>query len=137
MYQGTILNQSRIPIRREQVQPGPVVLADGIVQADNTERIVVLENAPAGGSLSGAATITLPTNAGRGVLEWTQTVAATGVTVASIVICQLAQGVDADENTADMVDLVALSASPAADAITFNATFAIPHSGPMAINWSA
>ena len=45
MYQGTILNQTRIPVKREQVQPGPAVLANGVVQVDNTERIDALETA--------------------------------------------------------------------------------------------
>lgn len=45
MEQGTNLNFSRIPTRRGQVQPGPIVQANGIVQADNTDRIVALEAA--------------------------------------------------------------------------------------------
>ena len=45
MYQGTILNQTRIPVKREQVQPGPVVQANGAVQTDNTDRIDALEAA--------------------------------------------------------------------------------------------
>jgi len=45
MYQGTILNRTRVPVKREQVQPGPVVQADGVVQTDNTDRIDALETA--------------------------------------------------------------------------------------------
>ena len=43
MYQGTILNRTRVPVKREQVQPGPGVQADGTVQTDNTDRIDALE----------------------------------------------------------------------------------------------
>ena len=43
MYQGTILNRTRVPVKREQVQPGPVVQANGVVQVDNTDRIGALE----------------------------------------------------------------------------------------------
>ena len=43
MFQGTTLNQTRIPVKREQVQPGPIVQANGTVQADNIDRIAALE----------------------------------------------------------------------------------------------
>lgn len=95
---------------------------------------------PAGGgggsTLSGTATITVP-SARRGTFEVVETTAAVGVTAASKIFLTLAPTVDDDENSPEMLDLVALSALPATDTLTITATFSAPTSGPIKINWSA
>ena len=82
---------------------------------------------------SGAATITLPQ--GSGTLEWTEQVAAAGITADQVIFCQLAPGADANENTADMIDLITLVAVAGVDTITFTLTLSSPLSGPVLINW--
>lgn len=89
--------------------------------------------AAGGATLSGQSTITLPD--GAGVLEWTEQVAAAGVLAANTLLCQLAAGADADQNTADMIDLVTLGAVTALNAITFTLTLSTPLSGPVLVNW--
>lgn len=91
--------------------------------------------ATSGGGLSGTATITVPANNGAGAYEWSETVTATGVTPSSVPLCQLAAGVDADENTADFIDLITLSATPATNALTINMVVSTPVSGAIAVNW--
>lgn len=85
------------------------------------------------GALAGLATVTVPVNA----LQHTQTVTATGVTGASIVIAVIAPHADSDENDAEFLDVAALSASPGADEITFDLSFLTPTQGPIKLNWSA
>jgi hypothetical protein len=86
-----------------------------------------------GGSLSGTATITLPYQSGA--LEWTETVAAPGVLATNTILALLAPGSDADENNADLIDLITLVARPELDSITFTLTVSSPASGPILINW--
>lgn len=89
--------------------------------------------AAGGATLSGQSTITIPNGAGQ--LEWTEQVAAAGVLAINTLLCHLAPGADANENTADMIDLVTLSAVAALDTITFTITLSTPLSGPVLINW--
>lgn len=113
----------------------PLVLVAGKVQEIPAGDLLPPTTVPAGGgaTASGTATITLPDGAGQ--LEWTETVAAIGVIATNIILCQLAPGSDADQNTADMIDLVTLAAVPALDTITFTLTLDTPLSGPVLINW--
>lgn len=85
------------------------------------------------GAVAGSATLSLSAAA----YELEQTITATGVTGLSRVFLSLQSGSDADENTSDMLDLVALSGAPATDQITITATFREPTSGPVLIYWSA
>jgi hypothetical protein len=92
--------------------------------------------APIGASgLGGTVTIT-PTEQ-RGVLEWSQTVTATGVTPASRVTVALAGVADTAENDAEMLEILGLAATPLTDQITITAAFGTPTSGPISIHWSA
>lgn len=87
-----------------------------------------------GGGASGAGVIDLPD--GRGVFEWTETIAAVGVAPGDTVLVWLALGEDADENTLDMLDLVAIGGeSLIADQLTVTATFSTPTSGPVNVLW--
>ena len=83
----------------------------------------------------GEATATL-TGVG-GVIEWTETVTATGVTSGNAVLLSLAPGTDADENDPEMLDVLAMSARPLTGQIEITANFATPTSGPVKFNWSA
>lgn len=86
-----------------------------------------------GGALGGTATLTLPTAR----FEHEETIAATGVTGASRVLVWLRAGTDADENTADMLDLITIAGTPGTNTIAVIATFSTPTSGPILLNWSA
>jgi len=83
--------------------------------------------------LSGVATITVP--------GWrrshTQTIAAPGVTALDRIIASLGAMGPTYQNTAELLDIAALSAVAGADTITFTAAFTVPASGPIPINWSA
>lgn len=87
--------------------------------------------APVG--LSGITTVTVPNNS----IEWQQTVAATGVTPSSVVVVQLAPHDDADENDPEMLDVMALSARPGTNQITFTLAFATLSAGPVKLAWRA
>jgi len=84
-------------------------------------------------SLGGAAMLTLPTAR----LEHEETITAAGVTPSSRVLIALQAGADADENTADMLDLITIAGIPGTDQITVQAQFLGPTRGPILINWSA
>jgi Collagen triple helix repeat (20 copies) len=91
---------------------------------------------PSGASaIGGAAIITLPQ--GRGLYEWSETVAASGVTTASRIQLGLAPALDGDENDPELIDIGALSASALTNQILISATFATPVSGAVKLNWSA
>lgn len=86
-----------------------------------------------GAGLSGLATVTVPNNR----LEWSQTVAAVGVTPSQRIMVALGSHLDADENDAEMLDVAAMSAAAGTDQITFEMAFSTPTAGPIKINWSA
>lgn len=58
MEQGTNLNFSRIPTRRGQVQPGPIVQANGVQVSDHETRIADLEAKPFGFVAGDGGTVT-------------------------------------------------------------------------------
>lgn len=91
---------------------------------------------PAGaGGLTGSATIIAP--GPTGVIEWEETVAATGIVPASRIFLSLAPAADDDENCPEMLALSSLSALAGSDQITVTAAFAEVTSGPVKLNWSA
>lgn len=89
----------------------------------------------AGGGIGGIATIN-PNTLG-GAYEWTETVAAIGVTAASRIILGIGAHVDTDENAAELLDITAYNAVSGTNTITIEAAFSQPHSGPTKFNWSA
>jgi hypothetical protein len=83
--------------------------------------------------VAGAATITI-TGPASGRLEWSETVAATGLVIGNRVHVQLAPEDDALENGPEMLDVISLTGSCAADdTLTVAATFAAPARGPVAL----
>ncbi len=91
---------------------------------------------PPGTALAGSATIVLSQATG-GRFEHVETIPATGVTAASRVYLALAPADDTDENSPELLDLVALSGAAATDAIAITATFREPTSGLVKLYWSA
>ena len=85
------------------------------------------------GPFTGTGVLIVADNA----LEASTVIAAPGVLPASIVTVSLAPSLDADENSAELLDLVTLWAEAGTDQITLNATFSDPTSGAVKINWSA
>ncbi len=82
---------------------------------------------------SGEAVVTVPNNS----RQWTETVAATGVTGSSRIFLTIAPHLDADENDAEMLDVMAMSAAPGTGQITVEMAFATPTAGPIKLNWMA
>lgn len=66
-----------------------------------------------------------------------QTLAAAGVTPASIVNLAFAPTIDSDENSADLLSSCNMSATPGTDAITVSLEFVSAESGPIKLNWIA
>ncbi len=95
--------------------------------------ITGLTTALAGIPAKGVATVTVPNNR----LEWVETVTATGVVPADVVVPTIGAHVDADENDAEMLDVMALSATAGTDQITVTMAFATPTAGPIKISWMA
>ena len=83
--------------------------------------------------LAGESTITVPAAA----LQHRETIAAVGVTAASVVSIGLRSVLDADENDPELLDAFTLWGAPGTDTIDVYASFAIPVSGPIKINWRA
>ena len=83
--------------------------------------------------LSGVATITVP--------GWRrlhiETIAVPGITALDRIMASLGAMGPTDQNTAELLEIAALSAVAGADEITFTAAFAVPASGPIPLNWSA
>lgn len=90
-------------------------------------------DAAGGSGLSGLATVTVPNNS----LQWSETVAATGVTGSSRILLSIAPHDDADENDAEMLDVAAMSAAPGTGQITVEMAFTTPTAGPIKLNWVA
>jgi hypothetical protein len=84
-------------------------------------------------SLGGAAILSLPSAR----YEHEQVISAVGVTPSSRVTISLQSGLDSDENTSDLLDLITMAGIPATDQITVTAQFSAPTQGPVLINWSA
>ena len=72
-----------------------------------------------------------------GAFEWVESFAAAGVTSAFKVFVDLAATLDTDENTAELLNISAISAVAGAGQITVTAAFPEPTSGPILLNWSA
>jgi hypothetical protein len=85
---------------------------------------------------NGVATVTITGNA-IGQFEWTETVAAVGATATSRVWLDLAAATDDDENTVELLDVIAMSAVPDTDTLTITMTFSQLTRGPIKLNWSA
>lgn len=98
---------------------------------DGTNTLTI---AAAGATIpSGEAVVTVPNNS----LEWSETVTATGVTGSSRIFLTVAPHADSDENDAEMMDLVAMSAAPGTGQITLEMAFSAPMAGPIKLNWMA
>ena len=87
-------------------------------------------------TVKGQITVTLPTVLGNaGVTSHTETVTATGMTPDKQVLVALANGLDANENEPEMIDLVALSGLAGTDQLTITMTFSERTSGPINLNY--
>lgn len=85
---------------------------------------------------NGVATVTI-TGQTQGQFEWSETVAAVGATATSRVWLGLAATTDDDENTAELLDVVSMSATPGTGTLTITMTFSQLTRGPIKLNWSA
>lgn len=83
--------------------------------------------------VKGVATVTVPNNS----LQWAETVTATGVVPADMVLVGIGAHVDADENDAEMLDVAGLSATAGTDQITVTMAFTTPTAGAIKISWMA
>ena len=94
-----------------------------------------LPGVPGTSALGGVATITLPP--GRGLREWRESVAAPGVTTASLIQLGLAPVDAGQENDPELLFPIALWARPTTDALHIGAAFAHPVAGAVSLIWSA
>ncbi len=86
-----------------------------------------------GGGVSGAATVTI-TGLAAGSIEWSETVAAVGLTTSNRVFVQLAPPDNTLENDPEMLDIAAMSAACLAnDTLTVTMAFTTPTRGPIAL----
>lgn len=85
--------------------------------------------------VSGTATVTISTVGGK--LEHEETVSASGVTGSMRIVPSLAATTDSDENTAELLDLMALDAVPGTNQISFRLAFGTPTAGPIKLNYMA
>jgi hypothetical protein len=95
----------------------------------------VTVNVPGGGG--GSLTITQSVVTVVQALEWTETVTAVGVVATQKIIPMIAAHDDTDENDAEMLDILAMSATAGTGQITFDLGFSQVTSGPIKINWVA
>lgn len=80
-------------------------------------------------------TLALPD--GGGVLDHFESIAVPGITTSHRLFLTAASGSDTDENGAEWLDLISLTAAPATNLIRVTASFAAPVSGPVKLEWSA
>lgn len=81
----------------------------------------------------GTFTVTVPNNR----FEWAETVAASGVVPADVVLLSVAAHLDSDENDAEMLDITAMSGAAGTNQVTVTLAFATPTAGPIKLNWMA
>ena len=106
----------------------PITLGTNLSMAGTTL------NATGGGSaISGTATLTVPNNR----IEWSETVTAVGVLGTHRIFLTVGNHADSDENSAELLDIDAMSAAPGTGQITVTIGFDNPTSGPVLLNWSA
>ena len=86
-----------------------------------------------GSAISGTATLTVPNNR----IEWSETVTAVGVLGTHRIFLTVGNHLDSDENSAELLDIDAMSAAPGTGQITVTIGFDNPTSGPVLLNWSA
>lgn len=98
-----------------------------------TSDITGLAAALAAIPVKGTATVTVPNNS----REWSETVAAAGVTAGKIIMLAIAPHDDADENDAETLDIAAMIAAPGTDQITVELAFDAPTRGAIKLNWMA
>lgn len=98
-------------------------------------RVTALETGGGGSGIGGVLSVALP--AGRGVVEWTETVTALGVTPSHRIILSLAPTNDESENEPTMLSVASLTGTPLTDQIQVDASFTELTSGPISLNWSA
>jgi hypothetical protein len=86
-----------------------------------------------GATPNGSATVTI-TGPAAGSIEWSETVAAVGLTTSNLVFVQLAPPNNSLENDPEMLDIAAMSAACLAnDTITVTMAFTTPTRGPIAL----
>jgi hypothetical protein len=66
-----------------------------------------------------------------------ETLAALGLTPASVVLPSLAAHADTDENSEELLDLVTLTAKAGTGTVTVSLAFATPTTGPIRVNYIA
>lgn len=99
-----------------------------------TRQLTIASTGGGGGSsLGGLATVTITNDA----YDWTETVAAIGVTPASRVMVGLAPANDTDENDPLWLSATQMAASAGTDEITISMAFATKEHGPINLHWSA
>lgn len=114
----------------------PVQLTDLLLieRSGDLHKATVNEVAALAGSpLSGAFTVTLPN--GSGVLDWEETIVATGLVATDRVVLWPQPGTSDDENGATMLDLSSAVAVPDTDSLLVTLTFSVPTSGPVKMYW--
>lgn len=104
--------------------------------SDQADLQAALDGKQPAGSYPEIATVTLtvPSNKG-GRFEHEQTVADAAVSPSTIISPSLAAHNDSDENSAEMLSLVALSALAGSGQITFTLAFQRKESGPIKLNY--
>ena len=116
-----------------QPDPAPIDVAAAVQDALSLAPPLVPAVAAASGSSTpnGTATITVA-GSPEGSIEWTETVAAAGLTAGSLVFVQLAPPDNTLENDPEMLDIAAMAAACTADnTITVTMAFATPTIGPI------
>lgn len=108
-------------------QGGKLWFSDGVSWIDATA------TGGGGGGPSGTVVVTM----GQDEYTLVKTVAAIGVTPSSRILCSLGAFTDDDENSAELLDVAAISVAAGTDQITVTISFTTPTAGAIRINWSA
>lgn len=93
-----------------------------------------LQTALDGKAITKSATISIPN--GRGVLQHRATVTDAAIALTSKVMVSLAGGSDADENDAETLDIMGLSAIPADGSMVVIMAFGTRTAGPVKIHYT-
>lgn len=96
-------------------------------------RTLTIAAASGGAGVAGQAIVTVP----NGQFEWSETLAAVGVLPGNRIILSVGAHTDADENSAEMLDINAMSGAAGTAQITFDMSFREPTAGAVRLNWSA
>ena len=125
--------RDKINLMVPRLVPAGGAVGEVLTKTSATDFDAGWQAAPASAPLKGTSSVTVP----LATFTHVETIAALVVTPAMLIFLALGAHAETDENSAEMLDIAALSGAAGTDQITITLNFAAATSGPVNLNWSA